>query len=444
MAIVPRPRCILRLRVVKELARLTKGNARILVATSGGPDSQALLHALADHKIIAAGIDHGLRAQAARELDVAEALAKELGIPFVRRSVTLTPGNVMQQARKARYDALRSIAREHGAKYIAVAHTATDQLEQAVLDLVRNNGTRGLTGIPEKRGMIVRPLLTTTRAQVLAYLEKNAIPYATDPSNADTKRSRARVRHDVLPVLRALNPRIDERIATWSTQRRTDERFLDRAAHRLLEKHRNAHPVPKFVEAPPHIAITALRGPLGRRVLTAWLETIALVPRRRLVERLMTLVSRIPGSIRASEGMFAHDGTTLWHTPAPGDFALELSVPGDVRIAQSRMTATLGDPPAELRVADAVAFDARDLQIPLVVRAWRNGDAFRPFNKGLAGHTVKVSDLFINAKVPRALRSVWPVVTCGDDIVWVVGLRRSNAAPITSETQRAVTLAVET
>lgn len=431
--------------VAEEIARLAPANARVLVAVSGGPDSQALLHALAQtREVIAAGIDHGLRNDAARELDLAEALASRLSVPFVRRSVEVKRGNVMNEARKARYAALSAIATEHAATFIALAHTASDQLEQTLLELVRNNGAHGIRGIPKKRGKIIRPLLTTTRDEVLAYLDAHGIAYATDPSNSDTRRSRARLRHEVVPVLKALNPGIERTISAWTTQRARDERLLDRAARRHLARHTNLRRGPAFAQAAPHIALSALRSPLGERTLSLWLEEIlGIVPRRRLIERIMAGTLRAAPRVRAAEGLFHADGETLWFIPkTTNSYAHQLTVPGTVDVAQTRITATLGDPPADLRSSALVAFDADDLQIPLVVRAWQAGDRFVPFQQGRKAHSVKVSDLFINAKVPRALRSSWPVVIDGDRIIWVVGLRRSNVAPITASTRRAVTLAV--
>lgn len=435
---------MLRHRVARELARLIGPTARVLVATSGGPDSQTLLHALAHgHRVVAAGIDHGLRAEAARELELAEALADQLGVPFVRRTVTVASGNVMHEARKARYAALHAIAREHGARFIAVAHTASDQLEQTLIELVRNNGAHGIKGIPEKRGIIVRPLLTTTRDEVLAYLTEHAIPFATDPSNADRQRTRARLRHDVVPVLKALNPSVERTITPWLRERSRDEALLDRRARKLVEHARNRRSTPSFVPVVEHIEAAPIL-PDAPRALAVWLrDVLQLTPRRRLLERLGRGILRARSSVRSREGTFSFDGTTLWFIPASSTtYSASLEVPGEVRVARARITAAAGDPPQNLHVVDAVAFDADDLQIPLVVRAWRRGDRLVPFQRGSEGHSVKVSDLFINAKIPRALRSSWPVVVHGERIIWVVGLRRSNAAPITASTRRAVTLAV--
>ncbi|MBC7794323.1 MAG: tRNA lysidine(34) synthetase TilS [Clostridia bacterium] len=437
---------MLRRRVASALERLAPRSARILVATSGGPDSQALLHALATtHELVAAGIDHGLRPAAAAELDYAEALAQKLGIRFVRRAVRIAPGNVMQQARKARYTMLEAIAQEYELAHIAMAHTASDQLEQLLLEIVRNNGSRGLKGIPEKRGMIVRPLLGTSRDEVMTYLARHGIKYATDPSNNDMKRSRARIRRDVVPVLKTLNPSIEQNIVPWISDRRHDERILDRRARGYVLAKRNRQKLPIFIPPVEHLEITPLTA--TKRVLATWLRMLGCIPRQHLVNRIMRGILSGGSRVLALEGSFDFDGKTLWFLPtAPAVYSLALLVPGDVELAQSRINARLGDPPANLRSTLMVAFDADHLHLPMVVRGWRNGDKFLPFNgvgkdKAVA-HTVKVSDLFINTKVPRALRNTWPVVVHGDEIVWVVGLRRGNQAPITAQTRRAVTLAV--
>jgi tRNA(Ile)-lysidine synthase len=188
---------------------------RVLVATSGGADSQVLLHALAWHAkkhgltLVAHGVDHGLRAEAAAELDLAEDLARTLGVPFARTRLALPPGgNLQARARDARFEALRAAALAAGARFIATAHHADDRAETVLLRLLRGAGPQGLAVLPPLAGDLARPLLRASRADIRAHAMRHGLRFAEDPSNADPRFARVRVRREVLPLLAELDPGI--------------------------------------------------------------------------------------------------------------------------------------------------------------------------------------------------------------------------------------------
>ncbi len=208
-------------RALRGEAALARGST-VVVATSGGPDSIALLHVMAklegelDVRVHAHGIDHGLRAEAARELDLAEELARSLGVPFARTAVTVTPGaNLHARARRARYDALADAARAVDATAIATAHHADDRAETFLLRLLRGAGAGGLAVLPARawlehgRGVeLVRPLIRARRTDVVAHVERHRLPFAEDPSNRDPRYLRSRVRAELVPLLEELGPGI--------------------------------------------------------------------------------------------------------------------------------------------------------------------------------------------------------------------------------------------
>ena len=429
-------------------ARLIPAGSRVLVATSGGPDSQALLSVLKtfDVQLVAAGIDHGLRSNAHRELDLAEALAGKLEVPFVRRSVQVAAGNVANEARKARYAALNAIADEHGCAFIAVGHTSTDQLETVLLGMLRSDGIGSRLGMPEKRGRIVRPFLEARRFDVLAHLSTHKIPYASDPTNSDTKRSRARLREEVLPVLRALNPRIEQTIGSWVQDRAEDEQLLRAAAARLLRPVTHPHRVGPVVPSLTRAAFANAPLTLRRRALRDWLTAQGLVPRRRLVDKLLQALEHPGMRLKTREGSFVSDEQALW-AAHPNDYHLPLAIPGEAMLPDTTtpIVARLIDAPSGGYAAilggrspeRCVAFDADGLSSEgVVLRSWQPGDRIAPFGQH-AGST-KVGDLFTNAKIPGALRLGWPVIAHDATILWVVGLRRGSHAPITATTRKVV------
>jgi tRNA(Ile)-lysidine synthase len=184
-----------------------------------------LLHALAHlrgrlgHGLVAHGVDHGLRAEAAAELDRAEAFARQLGVPFARSRLTVPGGgNLQARAREARYVALREAAARAQAGVVATAHHREDRAETVLLRLLRGAGPRGLAVLPPRAGDLVRPFIHAPRTALEAHAARHAIPSSTDPSNRDPRFLRARVRHELLPLLRVLSPGIDEHLAALAEQ----------------------------------------------------------------------------------------------------------------------------------------------------------------------------------------------------------------------------------
>lgn len=302
------------------LPRPVGGQHRCIIAVSGGPDSQALLDGvgrLASELWLqpqAVGINHGLRAAAADELQVAQRLAQAHGVPFQAISVQLPgTGNLLAQARKARYRALRRAAVAWGASTILVAHTLNDQAETALFHLVRGTGLKGAAGMASRRGLICRPLLGVTRAQVLAHLQQHHIPHAFDPSNAQQARSRIALRSHVLPALCAINAAALEHLGAFARLARADDQLLERLARRLLSRCQREHNA--------LCAATLARGPqaLWPRVLRLWLRPLGCRPDAQALGRLMGALTnpQTPLAQGAMAGATVHLRRGLLHaTPS--------------------------------------------------------------------------------------------------------------------------------
>jgi tRNA(Ile)-lysidine synthase len=194
----------------------------------------ALLHVLAalrsklGHALVAHGVDHGLRPEAATELDLAERFALSLEVPFERTRVKVaTGGNLQARARAARYEALRAAAARARCGPLATAHHRDDRAETVLLRLLRGAGPRGLAVLPPKAGDLVRPLLRAPRATIDAHLARHAVPFALDPSNRDPRFLRVRVRGELLPLLRELSPGIDEHLCALADQLLVSDRSDD-------------------------------------------------------------------------------------------------------------------------------------------------------------------------------------------------------------------------
>jgi tRNA(Ile)-lysidine synthase len=201
-------------RTLREECSSLRGRT-LVAAVSGGGDSQAMLHVLSrlsgelGFALTAHGVDHGLRPAASAELDLAQRLACELGVPFERTRLEIQAGgNLQARARAERYAALRRAAARFGGAVIATAHHADDRAETVLLRMLRGSGPRGLSVLEPHSGDLVRPLIRATRDDVRAHLARHALPYAEDPSNSNRAFSRVRVRSELMPLLRELSPQI--------------------------------------------------------------------------------------------------------------------------------------------------------------------------------------------------------------------------------------------
>ena len=200
---------------------LLRPGDRVLAAVSGGPDSVALLSVLAalapswDLTLQAVHVNHGLRgAESDEDASFVAGFCDRLGVALAIERVTLVgPAgrrrgrSLQEQAREARYAAMVRVATALRMDKIALGHTADDQAETLVMWMLRGSGTAGLAGIPPSRGpLVIRPLLDVGRAEIIAYLEAQGLPFRVDSSNAKPLYLRNRVRHELLPVLKRFNP----------------------------------------------------------------------------------------------------------------------------------------------------------------------------------------------------------------------------------------------
>ncbi len=247
------------------------GDAALLVAVSGGPDSMALLHGAS--RLVATGarswpirvahLDHGLRHDSAGDADFVAAAATDLGLACETRRIDVgalarAEGRSIEDAgREARYRFFAEVAGP--GTLIATAHTADDAAETVLMNLLRGSGLAGVRGIPPRRGPVVRPLVRERRERLRGLLDDAGIAYRLDPSNADPAHLRNRVRAELLPLLEALRPGAVERIGHFARLAGEDDELLDTIAAAELERRRGAADDIDWHD-PPGAA-------LGRRVL---------------------------------------------------------------------------------------------------------------------------------------------------------------------------------
>ena len=275
---------------------------RVVVACSGGPDSVSMLHALSELAVRCrldlrvCTVDHGLRPEAPREVDLVRRLSVSLGLPFETYGLHLQKGAGLQErARQARYAWLAEVAKRYGATRIAVGHTRDDQAETVLGRMLRGAGLDGLSAIsPLREDGVVRPLIDCDRGQVLGYLRQHRLEFTQDPSNCDLTYTRTRIRHSILPMLRSEDGRIAEHLADLADDARDQRALIGQLAEDLMATLDPGRPG----------AVDLLRsasGPRRRLVLRHWLRgKLDCIPGRPHVQQLEKLVLsggevRIPG-----------------------------------------------------------------------------------------------------------------------------------------------------
>lgn len=246
----------------------------VLCAVSGGKDSMCLLGMLSElaptygFELRCAHFDHKLRGEESdRDRAFVEAYCKERGIPCyvgfadVSGYAKENGLGIEEAARTLRYAFLEKTAEDIGAEHIATAHTADDNAETLILNLVRGSGLKGLCGIPPVRGKIIRPLLQTTGAEVLKYLEEKGIPHVEDSTNEKDDYARNRLRHRVVPELERLNKGFDENLIRCLELLREDEEFLASLAQEFIDKSYSGGslPVLEFSLLPKPVSARALQ-----------------------------------------------------------------------------------------------------------------------------------------------------------------------------------------
>ena len=428
------------------------GGERVLVAVSGGADSVALLHTLLALRselgltLHVAHVDHRLRPDSGRDAAFVTSLAAKLDVPAEVIAVDVPrAGSLEDAARQIRHAALDAHATAIGATRIALGHTADDQAETVVMRLLEGAGPRGLAAIPPVRGRIVRPLIETRRLSIVEMLRAAGHAWIDDPSNLDPRFLRNRIRHEVMPALARVAPDVVDALTRTARLARETLQALESAAAVELARHATdgdgdvTLPLSELRVLPRPVAAEVLRqaaarvgggGPLRAWAHRGLARVLAEPPPRRpfRLGRVRVDVGsgrvRIGGAdtARLAQRTVAVPGTT----PLP-----EIRQEITTRVVDAAGYATP-------KGADRVAFDADALATPIAVRARRRGDRFVPFG----GPERRLKEFLIHAKVPRWQRDALPILETTGGIVWIAGVRRGAAAPVTAFTRRVLEIAL--
>jgi tRNA(Ile)-lysidine synthase len=285
--------------VRKTLREFVQPRDKVLVAVSGGPDSVALLHALkgSPFHCIVAHIDHQLRSGSSGDARFVQRLAAKWDFAVrCKQLAVLAEAKKLKQgieetARQMRYSALLNFAKEEGCMAILTGHHREDQAETVLFNFLRGAGSLGLAAMPRSRRLVsggpllIRPLLTVSRAAIRAYLKENRVPYRIDPSNGLTRFSRNRIRHQTLPLLARDFPGLVERLAQQADLFSQEEDFWSLLLAKNLSKTARRNKQKLIIDLKQ---LFRYHKALGRRLLRALLPGLSF----QEVERLFFLAQQ--------------------------------------------------------------------------------------------------------------------------------------------------------
>lgn len=454
--------------------QLLDGVQRLVAAVSGGPDSICLLHLttqlLPEVEITAVYVDHRLRPdESPAEKELVKEHCRKLGVDFRLRTVDVpaeiarTGDSVEAAGRRLRYRALEQERRALGAECIAVGHNADDQAEELLLRLIRGSGMKGLTGMNPRNGVLIRPLIDVSKAEILGWLKSHKLAFCTDSSNRSPRFLRNRIRLELLPLLESgYNPSIKKRLHKTAALLQIEEDYLSRETDRLYDQifpaghlsENNRDTSPQNITL-PSAPLADQHPALRRRIIERLCWEMDSRPDGTAIIRVDELLGAVTGTElhlvnrlrvvkQADSLLFARLGSHRGRRERlaqPADVDVTIPGPGDYRFGEEELFVSIGmvqrrvEPQAGLTIVDGdlVGF-------PLRLCSVEPGDRFIPL--GGPG-SKKVSRFLSDRKIPAHRRSRYPVIRYDGAIICVVGLEIDDRFKISDTTRRSLVIEVK-
>lgn len=436
--------------MVKEFIEFVKAyqlfdeNNKVLLAISGGIDSVAMLRCFQDAGIGTFGVAHCNFALRGEDADADEEFVKKLAkrakAPFhshvfdTQAFAEKEKISIQMAARQLRYTWFNQLMNDYGYDYVATAHHKNDALETVLFNLAKGTGIAGLHGIKHKSGNVIRPILFADKEMIMDYVAQKQLAWREDSSNESTKYSRNLIRHEVVPVLKKVNPDLEntfqhtaERIAQVEEVYQAHVAKIEKQAFRksgsnvfidmeaLIAEKVNAvvlHDLIKrygfnFIQA-KDIQAKLLEG--AGKIFESPTHQLN-IDREALVISPKDMSAFLPVAVFQGQAEFKDERLWLKFSQEAAD---GFKISSDKRIA---------------------ALDLDKLTFPLEIRKWQHGDFFFPLGMK---KKKKLSDFMIDEKIPLNLKREVLLLTSGSAVVWVIGHRIDDRFKITSETKRVM------
>ena len=428
--------------------KLFEKNDIVLVALSGGADSVALLRCMLELQdelgltaVLAVHVNHGIRGEnATRDECFVRELCKSLSVPLtvahmdVPGVIAQTGESTEEAARRLRYEFLQNQSRRYSHAKIATAHTADDHVESILLHLIRGCGLTGVVGIPVSRENIVRPLLECSSDDVRLFCRSRGYAFVVDETNDDVRYSRNRVRHEILPSMRHINPSVNDALMRFSHIAAEEDRFLSELALNVIRASRvdeNSYSVHILMQADPVLRKRAIYG-------MCCAEHTHILGILECLENGGTV--NLPGDISA-----VSDGKILRFIRRTRRLIQQSTDQFEVRTDISICFYGVNYIPRVLSHEEyrekskihknllnyCISYDKIDKDV--VLRSRRTGDRIRPFGRGCSKSLKKLMN---EERIPQERRQYFPVLAKDDHVLLVIGLCVDESVAVTSSTER--------
>lgn len=412
---------------------------KVLVAVSGGRDSIVLLFVLHQlkYKIEVAHVNYNLRAdESNKDETFVKELCAKLEVPFhvnsfeTKEQAKNEGVSIQMKARDLRYAWFEELKQERGIDRIATAHHLDDQLETILINLTRGTGIKGLRGMKEKRGDIIRPLLCVSRDEINEYLFSKQIPFREDSSNASGKYFRNKIRHQVIPVLKEINPSLFKAVRNTTKRLRNVESKWEMSysdwKSGLVEQ--NGKTIIDFKMTGEESISFVLQYLRAKGFSYPDIDNVLKAQHR---EKGKTFKGKDNLVIITGDGQYE---MYVQQEKDVNEYYLSDALPIQIEV-------TVKSAPIEIEVNKNLAYlNADKVQGKLKLRKWKEGDWFIPF--GMKGKQ-KISDYFVNNKFSLAQKESTWLLCDNEKVVWIVGHRSDNRYKVDSSTKNVYIVEVK-
>ncbi len=399
----------------------------LVLCISGGADSMSLLHFFIENHglygvpFVVAHVNHGLREESADEERYLKEFCEKRGISIeiLHADISGTKPKGMsteEYAREVRYAFFDSVRKKYGYTHIATAHNADDNTETVLLNLIRGCGIGGLRGIPVKRDDgIIRPLLRCSKKEIYEYCAENEVVFFTDKTNFENIYTRNIIRNEIVPIIEKINPSFNESVARLTASASADDDFLEKLVDsevvRLSEMtQKNELPLSCFRELPESLLFRVVR-----RYFFVNSPEIVLTNKQTtdiiyLIKNSDTSKKLLIGNFEVRRG---YDSLKI----IPRETLSEEIIPSELVLGEN-LFGTVGQVVlSEVTVTAENRKNCFTADFPLELRNRRSGDSIK-----LPKRPCKtLKKLFIDDKIPQERRDAVPVISSGDEVVWVGG-----------------------
>lgn len=425
---------------------LLRKEGKYLVALSGGADSVFLTHVLhrLGYAIDAAHCNFHLRGEESdRDEAFCKNLCERLGIALhivhfdTKTYADLHKVSIEMAARDLRYNYFEQLRKDIGADGICVAHHMEDSVETVLMNIIRGTGLNGLTGISPRNGHILRPMLNVTREEIEQYLDACGEEYVTDSTNLEAVALRNKIRLEVVPLLKTINPSVCEDIAKMSARLAEASKVMDDAMQDAANRVCNDNIIDTgklLNEVSPEMVLFHILSPYGFQ--PAQIENIS--------SSLTCLKTGSTWKSDSHELLFNRGSLIIEKINNPETREYKIPETGTYNLGDglriSVKMVDIDDGFVIPKTSDTVAVDAEKVRFPLTIRHAANGDRFIPF--GMKGSKL-ISDYLTNKKKTLFEKRQQRVITDAEGrVVWLIGERTDNRFRITGQSKKAVILSV--